>query len=319
MLPEGTDGYVIYCDASGVGPRYVLMQYGKVVACASRQLRKHENNYPTHDLESAAVIHALKMWRHHLYGIYVDIYTNHKNLQYIFKQKELNLRQRRWLEILKVYDVDILYHPGKANVVDDTLSRRSMGSLSYLQPEKREIAHEVHQLASLGVWLLDSGDIGITLQDTATSSLVIEVKECQYEDPMATSADYGSNSLFSLFYPSRATKMYHDIREVKIEHQKPGGLLQAIEIPTWEWEDYVRLYIKKIAQLHGVPESIISDKGAQFTANFWRSFQKGLGTQLTPKWDLKCVPGNTENAKEKRKKMGKSAAAGNRINSSSRT
>ncbi|XP_070050821.1 uncharacterized protein [Nicotiana tomentosiformis] len=213
MLPDGTDGYVIYCDASGIGVGCVLMQHGKVVAYASRQQRKHEKNYPTHDLELAAVNHALKMWRHYLYGIHVDIYTDHKSLQYIFKQKELKLRQRKWLELLKDYDIDILYHPGKVNIVADALSRRSMGSLSYLHPEKRGMAHEIHQLASLEVRLLDSGDTGITIQDTATSSLVTEVKECQYEDHVATPAGYGRNSLFSLFYPG-ATKMYYDIREV---------------------------------------------------------------------------------------------------------
>ncbi|XP_070014790.1 uncharacterized protein [Nicotiana sylvestris] len=158
--------------------------HSKVVAYASRQLRKYEKNYPTHDLELVAMIHALKMWRHYLYGIHFDIYTDHKSLQYIFKQRELNLRQKRWLKLLKDYDINILYHPGKANVVADALSRRSMGSLSYLQPEKRGIAHEVHQLVSLGVRLLDSCDIGITLQDTAISSLVTEVKERQYKDPV---------------------------------------------------------------------------------------------------------------------------------------
>ncbi|XP_070023127.1 uncharacterized protein [Nicotiana sylvestris] len=100
------------------------------------------------------------------------------------RKKELNLRQRRWLVLLNDHDVDILYHPGKANVVADALSRKSKGSMSYLCPEKRGIAHEVHQLASLGVRLLDSYDIGITLQNTTTSSLVTEVKECQYEDPV---------------------------------------------------------------------------------------------------------------------------------------
>ncbi|XP_070025417.1 uncharacterized protein [Nicotiana sylvestris] len=124
------------------------------------------------------------MWRHYLYGVHVDIYTDHKSLQYIFKQKEFNLRQRRWLELHKHYDVDILYHLGKANIVADALIHRSKASLSYLQLEKSGIDHEVHQLASLGVRILDSGDIGITLQNTATSSLVTEVKECQYEDPV---------------------------------------------------------------------------------------------------------------------------------------
>ena len=121
-LPEGSEGYAVYCDASRVGLGCVLMQHGKVIAYASRLLRKHEKNYLTHDLELAAVVHALKISRHYLYGVHVDIFTDHKSLEYIFRQKELNLRQRRWLELLKDYDVDILYHPGKANVVADALS-----------------------------------------------------------------------------------------------------------------------------------------------------------------------------------------------------
>ncbi|WMV37613.1 hypothetical protein MTR67_030998, partial [Solanum verrucosum] len=96
--------------------------HGKVIAYGSRQLRPHEKNYPTHDLELAGVVFTLKIWRHYLYGVHVDIYTHHKILQYIFKQKDLNLRQRRWLELLKDYDIDILYHLGKQNVVADALS-----------------------------------------------------------------------------------------------------------------------------------------------------------------------------------------------------
>ncbi|CAN4125163.1 unnamed protein product [Withania somnifera] len=114
VLPEGTDGYAVYCDASGIGLGCVLMRHGRVIAYASRQLRPHEKNYPTHDLELAAVVFALKIWRHYLYGVHVDIYTDHKSLQYIFKQKDLNLRQRRWLELIKDYDIDILYHPGES-------------------------------------------------------------------------------------------------------------------------------------------------------------------------------------------------------------
>ena len=109
------------------------------------------------------MVHALKIWRHYLYGVHVDVYTDHKSLQYIFKQKELNLRKRRWLEFLKDYDVDILYHPGKANVVADALSRRSMGSLCDVQPEKREMARELQQLASLGVRVVDLGSRGTTI------------------------------------------------------------------------------------------------------------------------------------------------------------
>ncbi|KAL4034988.1 hypothetical protein IC575_003662 [Cucumis melo] len=111
-------------DASKKGLGCVLMQQGKVVAYASRQLKSHEQNYPTHDLELAAVVFALKIWRHYLYGEKIQIFTDHKSLKYFFTQKELNMRQRRWLELVKDYDCEILYHPGKANVVADALSRK---------------------------------------------------------------------------------------------------------------------------------------------------------------------------------------------------
>ena len=122
-LPDGVDGFVVYCDASYVGFGFVLMQKGKVITDASRQLKPHEKNYPTHDLELADVVFALKIWRHYLYCIYVDVFTDHKSLQYIFTQKELNLRQRRWLELLKDYDMSVLYHSSKANVVADAFSQ----------------------------------------------------------------------------------------------------------------------------------------------------------------------------------------------------
>ena len=101
-----------------------LMQQSRVIAYASRQLRPYEQNYPTHDLELAAVVFALKIWWHYLYGEKIEIFTDHKSLKYIFSQKELNLQQRRWLELLKDYDINIQYHPGKANVVADALSRK---------------------------------------------------------------------------------------------------------------------------------------------------------------------------------------------------
>ena len=125
-------GYVVYCDASRVGLGCVLMQDSKVIAYESRQLKIHEKNYPTHDPELAAVVFALKLWRHYLYSVHVDIFTDHKSLQYVFTQRELNLRQRRWLELIKDYDMSFHYYPGKANVVVDALSRLSMGSMSHI-------------------------------------------------------------------------------------------------------------------------------------------------------------------------------------------
>jgi hypothetical protein len=124
VLPNISKNFDIYCDASRQGLGCVLMQEGRVVAYASRQLRKHDEHYPTHNLELAAVVHALKVWRHYLIGKRCEIYTDHKSLKYIFTQPDLNLRQRRWLELIKDYNVGIHYHPGKANVVADALSRK---------------------------------------------------------------------------------------------------------------------------------------------------------------------------------------------------
>ncbi|GJX89338.1 putative reverse transcriptase domain-containing protein [Tanacetum coccineum] len=123
-LPEGNDDFVVYCDASHQGLGAVLMQREKVIAYASRQLKPHEENYTTHDLELGAVVFALKIWRHYLYGTKCTVFTDHKSLQHILDQKELNMRQRRWLELLADYDCEIRYHPGKANVVADALSRK---------------------------------------------------------------------------------------------------------------------------------------------------------------------------------------------------
>ncbi|WOG86435.1 hypothetical protein DCAR_0205639 [Daucus carota subsp. sativus] len=122
--PSGQGGFVVYSDASQQGLGCVLMQYGKVIAYASRQLRPHEKSYPVHDLELAAIVFALKIWRHYLYGETFQIFTDHKSLKYLMSQKELNMRQRRWVELLKDYDCTLEYHPGKANIVADALSRK---------------------------------------------------------------------------------------------------------------------------------------------------------------------------------------------------
>ncbi|GKA57816.1 putative reverse transcriptase domain-containing protein [Tanacetum coccineum] len=123
-LPKGSKNFIVYCDASHKGLGAVLMRNEKVIAYASRQLKIHEKNYTTHDLELGDVVFALKKWIHYLYGTRCTIFTDHKSLQHILDQKELNMRQRRWLELLSDYDCDIRYHPGKANVVADALSRK---------------------------------------------------------------------------------------------------------------------------------------------------------------------------------------------------
>ncbi|GKC54672.1 putative reverse transcriptase domain-containing protein, partial [Tanacetum coccineum] len=123
-LPQGSKNFIVYCDASHKGLGEVLMQNEKVIAYASRQLKIHEKNYTTHDLELGAVVFALKIWRYYLYGTKCTVFTDHKSLQHILDQKKLNLRQRRWLELLSDYDCEIRYHPGKVNVVADALSRK---------------------------------------------------------------------------------------------------------------------------------------------------------------------------------------------------
>nr|GEW91401.1 putative reverse transcriptase domain-containing protein [Tanacetum cinerariifolium] len=123
-LPEGSKDFVVYCDASHKGLGAVLMEREKVIAFASRQLKVHEQNYTTHDLELGSVVFALNIWRHYLYGTKCTVFTDYKSLQHILDQKELNMRQRRWLELLSDYDCNIRYHMGKANVVADALSRK---------------------------------------------------------------------------------------------------------------------------------------------------------------------------------------------------
>jgi hypothetical protein len=124
VQPDNSKPFEVFCDASGTGLGCVLMQENRVIAYASRSLRPHEVNYPTHDLELAAVVYALKICWHYLMGNHCNIFTDHKSLKYIFTQSELNMRQRRWLELIKDYDLEVHYHPGKANVVADALSRK---------------------------------------------------------------------------------------------------------------------------------------------------------------------------------------------------
>ena len=116
----------VYYDASYQGLRCVLMQERRPVAYVSRQLKVHEKNYPTHDLELATIVFALKSWRHYLYDSQFQVFSDHKSLKYLFDQKEINMRQHRWIEYLKDYDFELLYHLGKANVVADALSGKKM-------------------------------------------------------------------------------------------------------------------------------------------------------------------------------------------------
>ncbi|GKA57487.1 putative reverse transcriptase domain-containing protein [Tanacetum coccineum] len=282
-LLEGSENFVIYCDASYKGLGAILIQRENFKACASRQLKIHEKNYTTHDLELGVVVFALKMWRHNLYGTKCTMFTDHKILQHILDQKELNMRQRRWLELLSDYDCEIRYHPGKANVVADALSRKER-----IKPLRVR-----------------------ALVMTIELNLPVQILNTQAEWPnmKAEIASYVSKCL--------------TWAKVKAEYQKPSGLLVQPEIPQWKWEnitlDFVtklpktatgkdtiwvivdrltksayflpmketdsmekltRQYLKEVVSRHRVPVSIISDQDNRFTSYFWQSLQKALGTRL---------------------------------------
>ncbi|GJT16743.1 putative reverse transcriptase domain-containing protein [Tanacetum coccineum] len=285
-LPEGSENFMVYCDASRKGLGAVLMQREKFIAYASRQLKIHEKNYTTHDLELGAMVFALKLWRHYLYGTKCIVFTDHKSLQHILGKKELNTRQRRWLELLSDYDCEIHYHPGKANVVANALSRKE-----HNKPLR------VRALVLKIVKVFDPSWIG---QDVPRLEELywwpnIKVEIATYVSKCLTCA------------------------RVKAECQKPSGLLVQPVIPVWKWEnitmDFVtkfpktssgqdaiwviidrltksahflpmketdsmekltRQYLKEVVSRHGVPVSIISDRDSKFTSHFWQSLNKTL-------------------------------------------
>ncbi|GKC53697.1 retrotransposon protein, putative, ty3-gypsy subclass, partial [Tanacetum coccineum] len=171
-------GYQVYSDASKNGLSCVLIQHGKVIAYASRQPKPYEANSPTHDLELAAVVFALKIWRHYLYGETCDIFTDHKSLKYIFTQKELNMRQTRWVELLKDYDANIQYHLSKANMVAGALSRKNSGVMSCLKTQLEIIK----DLELMEVELVVRGSEGYIANLKIEANLVLRIKEAQKED-----------------------------------------------------------------------------------------------------------------------------------------
>ncbi|KAL0544263.1 hypothetical protein IC582_019376 [Cucumis melo] len=271
-VPDGSGSFVIYSDASKKGLGCVLMQQGKVVAYASRQLKSHEQNYPTHDLELAAVVFALKIWRHYLYGEKIQVFTDHKSLKYFFTPKELNMRQRRWLELVKDYDFEILYHPGKANVVVDALSRKVSHSSALITRqaplhrdfEQAEIAVSVGavtmQLAQLTKRGLAEVGQAVEFSISSDGGLLFERRLCVPSDSAVKTEllSEAHSSPFSM-HPG-STKMYQDLKrvywwrnmkmevaefvnrclvcqQVKALRQKPAGLLQPLSIPEWKWEN----------------------------------------------------------------------------------
>ncbi|GJS48043.1 reverse transcriptase domain-containing protein [Tanacetum coccineum] len=244
-LPEGNDNFVVYCDASLQGLGAVLMQREKVIAYASRQLKPHEENYTTHDLELGAVIFALKIWRHYLYGTKCTVFTDHKSLQHILRQKELNMRQRRWLELLADYDCEICYHPGKANVVADALSR------------KKQIKPLRVRALILNVHLKLSSQILEALKEENVKNKNLRGMDKSFEICLDGTRCIKNRSWLPLFGGLRDLIMHESHKSkysihlgsdkiVKAECQKPSGLLVQPEIPMWKWERITMDFVTKL-------------------------------------------------------------------------
>uniref|UniRef100_A0A2N9FE66 Reverse transcriptase n=1 Tax=Fagus sylvatica TaxID=28930 RepID=A0A2N9FE66_FAGSY len=237
-----TGGFVVFSDASCKGLGCVLMQNGKVVAYASRQLKTYEQNYPTHGLELAVVIFALKIWRHYLYGESFEIYTDHKSLKYLFSQKELNMRQRRWLDLLKDYDYTIQYHPGKANVAADALSRKSARFMAHLRAKEWRLLKELRDL-NVELSLNSSGVLIANMRvEPIIKKKIFEAQQidpqilhCMEEAKKGLQSEFKVNKDGILRFRGRIC-VPNDPKQVKAEHQKPAGTLQPLPIPEWKWE-----------------------------------------------------------------------------------
>ncbi|GJS89418.1 putative reverse transcriptase domain-containing protein [Tanacetum coccineum] len=333
-LPEGAENFFVYCDASYKGLGAMLMQNEKVISYASRQLKIHEKNYTTHDLELGAVVFAMKIWRHYLYGTKCTVFTDHKSLQHILDQKELNMRKER-IKPLRVRTLvmtisldlpkQILLAQTEVRKPENLMAEDVGGMLKERNPyspkqERLEPRADGTLCLNNRNWLPCYGDLRALIMHESHKSKysVHSSSDKMYQDMKllywwpnmkADIATYVSKCLTCL--------------RVKAEHQKPSGLLVQPEIPQWKWDnitmDFVtklprtssghdtiwvivdrltksahflpirendpmdklaKLYLKEVVTRHGIPVSIICNCDPRFTSNFWRSFQKAMGTRL---------------------------------------
>ncbi|GJT69370.1 putative reverse transcriptase domain-containing protein, partial [Tanacetum coccineum] len=257
-LPEGSEDFVVYCDASHKGLGVVLMQREKVIAYASRQLKIHEKNYTTHDLELGSVVFALKIWRHYLYGTKCTVFTDHKILQHILDQNELNMRKRRWLELLSDYDCEIRYHPRKANnfpkqILEAQIEAQKPENLKNedvrgkirkaIPKEKLEPCVDGTLCLNGKSWLPCYGDLRTVIMHESykskysihpgSSKMYQDMKKLYWWPNMKVDIDnYVSKCL--------------TCAKVKAEHKRPSGSLVQPEIPQWKWDNITMNFVTKL-------------------------------------------------------------------------
>ncbi|GJT75022.1 putative reverse transcriptase domain-containing protein [Tanacetum coccineum] len=264
-LPEGSENFVVYCDISHKGLGAILMQKEKVIAYVSYQLKVHEKNYTTQDLKLGTVVFSLKMWRHYLYGTKFVVFTDHKSLQHVLDQG-LNMRQRRWLELLSDYDYEIRYHPGKANVVVDALSRKErskplrvralvmtiglilpkqiLSAQSEARKEENSINEDLHGMINK---LEPHADRTLCLNNQSWIPYFADLRSLIMHEShkLKYSIHHGSDKMYQdmkklYWWPNMKAEIATYVSKcltyakVRIEYQKPSGLLVQPEILQWK-------------------------------------------------------------------------------------
>ncbi|GJS61875.1 putative reverse transcriptase domain-containing protein [Tanacetum coccineum] len=270
-LPQGAENFIVYCDASHKGLGAVLMQNEKVIAYASRQLKIHEKNYTTHDLELGAVVFALKIWRHYLYGTKRTVFTDHKSLRHILDQKELNMRQRRWLELLSDYDFMTIGLDRPKQILEaqieaqkpENIKKEDVGGMIRKDIPKEKLEPRADGTLCLNgrSWLPCYGDLRTVIMHEYLNgrgqchmlSVIKLPKSSQAHDTICVVVDRLTKS--EIFTPMRETD---------------------------SMETLVRMYLKEVVARHGIRVLIIYDHHPRLASNFWRSVQKALGTS----WDM---------------------------------
>ncbi|GKB15952.1 putative reverse transcriptase domain-containing protein [Tanacetum coccineum] len=264
-LPEGSKDFVVYYDASIKGLGAVLMQRMKVIAYTSRQLKIYKKNYTTHDLELGAVVFTLKIWRHYLYGTKCVVFTDHKSLQPILDQKDLNMRQRRWIELLSDYDCKIRYHPGKANVIADALS----------QKERIEPLRVRALVMTIGL------DLPSRILEAQKEAVKVENIEAEDIEGMLKKLEARTDGPLCLDNRSWLP-CYGDMRSLIMHesHKSKYSIHPGADKIGRTNKKIDEVYMKEIVARHGILVSIISDHDSHFTLRVWQSLHKALGMQL---------------------------------------